>query len=154
MGLLDILNPLLGPILDRVIPDPAERRAYELKVAELAQAEEARASAERIAQTEVNKVEAGSSVLFVAGWRPAVGWACVAGLVYNIVLAPAFHLGLADSDLLQVILLGMLGISVGARSIEKIKGVAQNSLAGPQPTPISNPLPKPKKKVLGVEWPF
>ena len=29
-----------------------------------------------IAQVEVNKIEAASSSVFVAGWRPAIGWIC------------------------------------------------------------------------------
>lgn len=150
-GILDILSPVLGPILDRVFPDPAERREYELKLMQLADQEAARASAERVAQTEVNKVEAGSSSLFVAGWRPAVGWACVAGFGYTVIVAPAFHLGIADVSFLRDVLLGMLGINVLARSVEKVKGVAQNTLTGAPNTPI---LQTPKKKVLGIPWPF
>lgn len=156
MGFLDILSPVLGPILDRVFPNPAERREYELKLMEIADREAARASEERIAQAEVNKVEAASSSLFVAGWRPAVGWACVAGFGYTVIIAPAFHLGVADVAFLRDVLLGMLGINVLARSVEKVKGVAQNTLTGSETkvTSVALPAPKPKKKVLGIEWPF
>lgn len=157
-GILDVLSPVLGPLIERVFPDPAERREYELKLATIADAEAQRQSNERIAQTEVNKVEAGSSLLFVAGWRPFVGWGCGSALIYSTILAPMFHLGVPDLDFLQTILLGMLGISVGARSLEKVKGVAQNTLAGPQPTgqpntPITQ-LSVKKKKPLGGLWPF
>jgi len=31
-------------------------------------------------QTEINKVEAQHTSLFIAGWRPAIGWVCVSGL--------------------------------------------------------------------------
>jgi hypothetical protein len=70
-----------------------------------------------------------------------------------------FHLGIPNLDFLQVVLLGMLGISVGARSLEKVKGVAQNSLAGPQPVgepnaSIIQQVPVKKKKPLGGLWPF
>jgi hypothetical protein len=153
-GLLALI-PVLGDIIDKVIPDPNKRIELNLELARIADQEAARESAERIAQTEVNKAEAGHSSTFVAGWRPAVGWSCVAGFLYTVILAPATGLPVAEVTFLRDILLGMLGISVAARSVEKIKGVAQNSLNPTAVTPIATPLPpKPKKKVLGVEWPF
>jgi len=42
------------------------------------------------AQTAINAVEASSSSVFVAGWRPAVGWVCVCGLFYTFLLKPLF----------------------------------------------------------------
>jgi len=39
-------------------------------------------------QMEINKVEAASSSLFVAGWRPAVGWIGAAGLGYAAIIEP------------------------------------------------------------------
>jgi hypothetical protein len=159
MGLLSIL-PGIGDILDKFIPDASKRAEVKLELAKLADQEAARESQERIAQTEVNKVEAGSSSLFVAGWRPAVGWACVAGFSYTTLIAPAFGLGIADTSFLRDVLLGMLGISVAARSVEKIKGVAQNTLAGASvsgPTPEAPSLKSDvkKKKILGIApWPF
>lgn len=42
-------------------------------------------------QVELNKIEAASSSVFVAGWRPAIGWVCAASLaVYYI---PRFVMG-------------------------------------------------------------
>lgn len=157
MGLLSLI-PVLGGILDKVIADPEEKMKFKLELAKLADEENARLSRERVAQTEVNKVEAGHSSIFVAGWRPAVGWSCVAGFTYTIMLAPMTGLPVAETALLRDILLGMLGISVAARSVEKIKGVAQNTLAPGKPnTPIAsveNPTPA-KRKILGIApWPF
>ncbi len=146
---------VVGSIIDKVIPDPAERMKLQLELAKIADAEAARESQERVAQMEVNKVEAGHSAIFVAGWRPAVGWVCVGGLAYTIILAPLFHWPIAETALLRDLLLGMLGINVAARSLEKVKGVAQNSLTGAMIDAPAPALPKPKKKkVLGVEWPF
>lgn len=165
MGLLAFV-PFLENILNRIVPDPAERAKLQLELAKLADAEAARESAERIAQTEVNKVEASSSSLFVAGWRPAVGWACVAGFSYTVILAPLIQAvaGLETAPITEVaflrdVLLGMLGISVAARSIEKVKGVAQNTLTGtevtatPSKPQVENKEAKPKKKILGVAVP-
>jgi hypothetical protein len=41
-----------------------------------------------IGQIELNKVEAQSSSLFVAGWRPFIGWTCGAAYAYTFVLQP------------------------------------------------------------------
>ena len=46
-------------------------------------------------QSEINKAEAGSSKLFVAGWRPFIGWVCGFGLFYHFLFQPIF------SDLFQ-----------------------------------------------------
>ena len=43
-----------------------------------------------IAQMEVNKAEAAHSSLFVAGWRPFVGWVCGSTLAYQFVVYPLF----------------------------------------------------------------
>ena len=34
---------------------------------------------------EVNKTEAAHSSVFVAGWRPAVGWVCAISLFYQFI---------------------------------------------------------------------
>jgi roadblock/LC7 domain-containing protein len=88
------------------------------------------------AQTEVNKIEASSSNLFVAGWRPMVGWICALGLAYAVMLEPliAFVARLAgyqgefpklDGDILNTTLFGMLGLGL-FRTAEKITGKTGN----------------------------
>lgn len=83
------------------------------------------------AQMEVNKVEAGSTSLFVSGWRPFVGWTCGVALCYHFVLQPflafvlysfGYQMDLPSFNMetLTTILMGMLGMS-GLRSYEKIK---------------------------------
>jgi len=86
---------------------------------------------EEKAQLEVNKVEAGHTSLFVAGWRPFIGWTCGVALCYHFVLQPfltflLFSFGQPmdlpqfDMSTLTTILLGMLGLG-GMRSFEKVK---------------------------------
>ena len=93
-------------------------------------------------QMEVNKVEAASSSLFVAGWRPAIGWIGAVALGYQFLLYPLLVWAWAllqarglvpnnlqpppmlDTEALWVVLSGMLGIA-GLRSVEKVKGVAR-----------------------------
>ena len=93
-------------------------------------------------QMDVNKVEAASSSLFVAGWRPAIGWIGAVALGYQFLLYPLLVWAWAllqarglvpgnlqpppmlDTEALWVVLSGMLGIA-GLRSVEKVKGVAR-----------------------------
>ena len=81
-----------------------------------------------VGQMEINKIEAASSNLFVAGWRPAVGWICGAGLLYNTILSPFLGIWLevpeVDVSLLMPVLMGMLGLGA-MRTVEKTKGVAR-----------------------------
>lgn len=104
------------------------------KMAELALKAQEIEAALQTAQTEVNKVEASSASAFVAGWRPAVGWLCAAGLGYAIILKPfaefiARILGYngafpeINGEILDTTLWGMLGLGV-MRSAEKITGAA------------------------------
>ena len=95
-----------------------------------------------LAQIEVNKAEAAHSSVFVAGWRPAIGWIGAAAMAYQFLLYPLMLWGwtylqgmgwipreltpppVLDADQLWVILSGILGIA-GMRSFEKTKGVAR-----------------------------
>lgn len=83
------------------------------------------------AQLEVNKVEAGHTSIFVAGWRPFTGWVCAFALMYHFILQPLLTfvlyargveivLPVFDMGTLTTILLGMLGLG-GMRSFEKVK---------------------------------
>lgn len=45
-------------------------------------------SAANLAQNKVNEIEARHSSIFVAGWRPGVGWVCVLGLFYQFFCYP------------------------------------------------------------------
>lgn len=93
-------------------------------------------------QMEVNKVEAASGSLFVAGWRPAIGWIGASAMAYQFLLYPMLVWcwslmqasgwvpatltppPMLDTDALWVVLTGMLGIA-GARTLEKVRGVAR-----------------------------
>lgn len=85
---------------------------------------------ENLAQLEVNKTEAAHPSLFVAGWRPALGWACVAAITNNYLLIP-YVPAVEPMSLLELmpILLGMLGLSRD-RTKEKQSGHARNNLKG------------------------
>jgi hypothetical protein len=127
-----------GKLIDRFFPDPAEKQAAQLRLLELAQSGElARLTAETElarGQQEVNKVEASSERLFVAGWRPFVGWICAAALGFKFIGGPLLLMVAAwfgvvvqlpdiGAGELLPLLLGMLGLG-GLRTVEKVKGVA------------------------------
>lgn len=119
-------------VIERIWPD-ANKRAEEMrKLEELKQGGElAKLDAHvklLVGQMEVNKTEAAHKSLFVAGWRPFIGWMCGLGLGYNVILSPFMDIWLdvpkVDTSALYPVLLGMLGIG-GMRTVEKIKGVAR-----------------------------
>lgn len=79
-----------------------------------------------MAQVELNKVEAAHRSLFVAGWRPAIGWVCCLGLLYSFLLQPILvavgvNAPVLNSTELHSLVIGMLGFG-GFRTFEKIKG--------------------------------
>jgi roadblock/LC7 domain-containing protein len=132
LALIPTLMPALGTLIDRLIPD---RAAAEKAKAEMEQQLVTAANAAAMAQVEVNKVEAAHSSVFVAGWRPSIGWVCAAGLAWAFVVAPVAswamlvlgikaELPAIQFDHLFELVLAMLGIG-GLRTFEKLRGVAR-----------------------------
>jgi hypothetical protein len=130
-----MLDKLIGPVtglLDKFIADADERNRLAHEIATLA---ERQAHEIATAQIAVNREEASSHSIFVAGWRPMVGWVCCAGLATNYLLVPIcnFVLTLNESPItvpaldlseMMPVLLGMLGLG-GLRTYEKTKDVAR-----------------------------
>jgi hypothetical protein len=79
-------------------------------------------------QSEINKVEAQHRTIFVAGWRPFIGWVCGVALAYNFVLrdlliwivGPEQVPPALQMEHLMTVLIGMLGLG-GMRTFEKFK---------------------------------
>lgn len=78
----------VGKLLDRVLPDPQAKMDAKIKLAEMAQAGEFKELDLIAKQVEVNMKEAEHASVFVAGWRPYIGWTCGAGLSYQFVVQP------------------------------------------------------------------
>jgi hypothetical protein len=129
------LIPVLGPLLDRVIgliPDPNARAKAQ---ADFMKDLLTQLSAADAGQMEVNKVEAGSDSVFVAGWRPMIGWVCALSLAYQY-LGRAIATAVFDAmhwplpylpgldEHLWELMFGLLGMGA-LRSFEKIKGAAR-----------------------------
>ena len=133
IGLLSAVLPSVMEVAGRFLPEDKEKRAaaereIQAKLTDsLAQVD--------LAQLGINKVEAAHRSMFVAGWRPFIGWTCGVALMYTYVLQPILVFGLAQAgylvelpkmDLgeLMPVLMGILGLG-GLRSWEKVKGVAK-----------------------------
>ena len=121
-----MLSALIAPvaaILDKFIPDADTKQKLAFEISTLA---EKQAHEIAIAQIAVNKEDA-KGAWFQAGWRPAVGWVCVAGFTINFLVSPLLHpLGIivpqADTSTMLPVLMGMLGLG-GLRSYEKKNGL-------------------------------
>ena len=138
------MNPLLlsglfdlgKGLIDRLFPDPAAKAAAQLELLKMQQAGEL---AQLAAETDLAKLqiqtnieEAKSTNWWVAGWRPAIGWVCGAGLAYAALVEPFARFAakvwfgytgdfpVIDTDLTMQILMGMLGLGA-MRSVEKVK---------------------------------
>ena len=121
-----MLQALIGPVtglLDKFIEDKDQKNALAHKLATMAD-EHAQELAK--GQLAVNAVEAAHKSLFVAGWRPFVGWICGVGLLYNVIISQIlgiwFEVPTVDPSLLTPVLMGMLGMGA-MRSYEKAKGI-------------------------------
>jgi len=129
-------------IIDKIWPDAdeTEKRKYNQFMAELTAHIQV-----IVGQLEVNKAEANHKSIFVAGWRPFIGWVCGAGLAYQFLVYPlltwswslliAFEVIPSTATyppelslgVIVTLVTGMLGLGA-SRSYERGKGVATNSI--------------------------
>lgn len=131
-----MLQALIGPVtglLDKFVEDKDQKARLAHDIATMA---EKHAHEAAMAQVEVNKAEASHRSIFVAGWRPFIGWTCGVALAYHFVVAPLIIFGAGwagtsipdlptfDMDSLMTVLLGMLGLG-GMRTFEKAKGLTK-----------------------------
>jgi len=123
---------VVSSVLDRVIPD---KNAKEKAAQEIEKALIDNAAQLNLAQAETNKVEASHRSVWVAGWRPCLGWVAALGFAWVFVLQPLivwmitlygvdvplpeFH-----TDALLELTFAMLGLA-GLRTYEKQKGISK-----------------------------
>jgi len=137
MGMVDFSLGDVGDVLVKAreaitgegIDDPVKKAEISLKLQELEQAI-------NLGQIEVNKTEAKNPNIFVAGWRPFIGWVGGAALAYSFIIAPTAvwvaglngvttTLPTIDAGVLFNLVLAMLGFG-GLRTYEKLKNVQGN----------------------------
>ena len=138
-GLIALLSPLVGKVIDR-IPNSHEREKaklqFEVELAKIDQTILTSLVEIDKAQAAINVEEAKHSNIFVAGWRPFIGWVCGAGFAWLVLAQPVLVFAFAasghsvkdlpvlDSSMIMAMCSGMLGLG-GLRSFEKYKGVAK-----------------------------
>ena len=126
------LLPIIGSVLDRIIPDKngADKAKQEIETALIKNATEL-----NIAQAETNKIEAAHRSIWVAGWRPCLGWVAALGFAWVFLLQPIAQwlvlltgndIPLPDfqTDALLELTFAMLGLA-GLRTYEKQKGLSK-----------------------------
>lgn len=136
MGPRDIAAPVeaIGNVVDKLFTSDDERLTAEVLLTRLAQQP-------GLAQIELSKLEAQSRFLFVAGWRPSVGWVCSIALAYNFIIRdlanywldigaaagwwlPVAHPPALQMEALTTVLLSLLGLGA-LRTVEKVKGITR-----------------------------
>lgn len=119
----------IGNVLDALFTSDKERLDKKAVLARIA-------LQPSLLQSEINKVEAGHKSIFVAGWRPFIGWVCGVALAYNFVFRDlmvwALALTYAEAppppplhlEVLTTIFYALLGLG-GMRTFEKLQGRAK-----------------------------
>ena len=138
---IPILGDIIGAVKDivgEVVVDKDKKNELNVRLKELEDKTDERFHQELMGQIEVNKVEAAHPSVFVAGWRPAVGWISATGLGWQFVLAPFTEtvarwvgwtgtMPVVDTESLMMLILGMLGIGA-QRSFDKMKGTGTDGV--------------------------
>lgn len=133
-AIVGAVAPALGTLIDRLIPDKhaAAKAKLEIETALVDAANEVSKG-----QIEVNKAEAQHHSIFVAGWRPFIGWVCGLSIAWAFIIHDLLVWVLAvcgvpaglfppamDTSIVFELTLAMLGMG-GLRTFEKLRGVAR-----------------------------
>ena len=110
----------VADVVDKFVETPDEKAAFKQVMAKMAQEP-------GLAQVELNKISAAHRSIFVAGWRPFIGWVCGVGLAFAFLINPiaqwATDLSGPDLpiDIIMELVIAMLGLA-GLRTVEKLTG--------------------------------
>lgn len=122
-----------GKVLDHFFPDPVQKAQAQAALEQMKTGADLAINAQ---QQAVNQAEAANLNVFIAGWRPFIGWICGLGLACQFIIGPLFTWGAAlighpvvfptlDTGTLTTLLIGMLGLG-GMRTAEKLQNAASN----------------------------
>ena len=86
-------------------------------------------------QAEINKIEANHRSVFIAGWRPFIGWVGGVGLAFHFIVSPLFEWVVViigskvtapqlNTEGLISIVLALLGLAA-TRTYEKMNGLTK-----------------------------
>ena len=128
-------------LIDKLIPDPAQKAQATLDLAKLQQTGELAQLASDTdlmkGQIEINKIEASSTKAFIAYARPFILWTCGVAFAYAAIVDPCarfvanviYHytgpFPAIDTSLTMQVMLGILGLG-GLRTYEKVKNAEGN----------------------------
>jgi len=119
----------VGNVLDKLFTSDEEKLDKKALLLKLNQKPQ-------LAQIELNKVEAQHRSIFVAGWRPFIGWVCGINIAYLVCIRDimtwvimVFNIDIAappalGMDMTAELVIALLGIS-GLRTFEKLNGRAK-----------------------------
>jgi phenylpyruvate tautomerase PptA (4-oxalocrotonate tautomerase family) len=131
-----MIQALIGPateLIGKFVEDKDQKNKLAHEIATMAERHTQELAKGQLA---INAEEAKSKNIFVAGWRPFVGWTCGLALFAHFLLFPCADVVTAylgyeppkypafDMDTLMTVLLGMLGLG-GLRTYEKQKGLTK-----------------------------
>ena len=135
--MINALAPIIAGAVERIVGLIPDKQAQAEAKAKIESELIAAANTALQAQLEINKAEAEHKSLFVAGWRPFIGWICGLSIFWAFLGQPilgwlmvangieALPPAIATDRLFELVL-AMLGIG-GLRTFEKLKGVARNN---------------------------
>jgi hypothetical protein len=132
MNLLSIFD-IGKTLVERLVPDPKAKAEALRHLAELQQSGDLATMAQ---QADIDEIEAANPNVFIAGWRPFIGWICGGGLAIQFIVGPLVEWASAlgghptrmptlETGTLTTLLIGMLGLG-GMRTVEKLQGAADN----------------------------
>jgi hypothetical protein len=120
----------IANIMDQFVETDDEKRIAEMIKAKMMMKPS-------LAQIELNKIEAGHRSIFVAGWRPFIGWVCGFALLWHFILFDFLTWITANffphvtnipeptgTETLVTVLLSLLGLGA-MRTAEKFGGKAK-----------------------------
>ena len=124
-----VLSTLFSGIVNKFFPNKSEEEKQKIAAEMQVMALE---SDLMKGQQAINLEEAKNDNLFIAGWRPFIGWTCGAAFAWQYVVVPFIQmlavisghpivLPYFDMNELMPVLLGLLGLA-GYRTYEKVKG--------------------------------
>lgn len=115
----------IGDVVDKFVETDDEKRiAEQIKARMLMEPQ--------LAQIEINKIEAAHRSIFVAGWRPFIGWVCGCALAWHFMAYDLLNWAamqfnpefippqLGGTEKLIAVVMSLLGLG-GLRTFEKMK---------------------------------
>jgi len=113
----------IGNVIGTVFEGKGQKLSHEEIMAKLAMSP-------TLAMQEMSKIEAGHRSVFVAGWRPAIGWVCASGLLFSFVINPVLQWVTSNpgpempTAIMTTMVTTLLGLG-GLRTVEKLQGKAK-----------------------------